>query len=314
MNNQIPKNGLMTNHTSPIEIWDSHTPISIDRMRIIVDNSRRCPLPNEVESRVKRNWKRFQQTRPNSVDRDTAFLTHYTRTPNEVFAEVFMAPYSYNQYLNRDDTTMKDTAVCNSLNYNPLASWIIVITKDNYALFGIRKGSYADKIDGFGGFIHTEDLKESIAEGRTEVDVKYYSERKLKEEIGKLSSRVADISLMGLDFNPLVGPKGFDGMYVTLLDGNATEMQRRFRENEHMSKELISVPANPKSLLNFISTNETNILTSFISGIFTYISSKWGRNEMKAMLQSYAHKGLIRIHDSPPSGEVKRMVEVAYIR
>ena len=59
MNNQIPKNGLMTNHTSPIEIWDSHTPISIDRMRIIVDNSRRCPLPNEVESRVKRNWKRF---------------------------------------------------------------------------------------------------------------------------------------------------------------------------------------------------------------------------------------------------------------
>ena len=215
-----------------IHLCDYHAPTSLDKMVIGIEHQKPS-LPDEVEQRVKDNWDAFRKTRPTAADNDIAYLVSYDSGRHGITAEVFTAEFRYNQYFNRDDKGMRDTETANTNHFNPLASWIIAVSEDGYVLFGNKKDFGNKKVSGFGGFTSQQDIKKG------QIDIKTHIARKLEEEMGDMAKAVEEVSFIGLNFYPLVGPKGFDGIYIAKLGGKAADLEKMFESNAQFSKQLI---------------------------------------------------------------------------
>lgn len=298
-----------------IQLWDMHDPILIADLFttpgfFINVNFAKPSVPEDVEARVNQNWKEFSAENPSAKDNDIAYLVEYENTPDAkahsaVTAGVFTAGYKYSQYLNRDDKEMKDSAAANALDLNPLASWIIAICSNGkYALFGNKIDFGNKKVSGFGGFTSPEDIVERAQETYA-IDVYSYLQRVLKKEMKGLGSAIGNMYNIGLNYFSIVGPKGFDGVYIVELEGTPEQLQRHFSESSQFSKQLIPVHANPESLLQFVESKEWEPTWSCIGGVLSYIGVMFGEDELNRCLGAYSKKDLINIFKEAPAGKVK---------
>ncbi len=277
-----------------IQLSDFHPPISLDN--VIINIAHQKPvLPVEVEERVKENWNNFRKSRPDATDNDAAYLVSYNSGSHGVYAEAFTAGFSYNQYFNRDDKEMVDTEVANAHNFNPLASWIIAVSKDGHALFGNKKDFGNKKVSGFGGFTTRSDLHDG------QLDMTAHITRKLEEELGlELTKAVEEISSIGLNYYPLVGPKGFDGVYIVKLDGKAKDLEKIFEGNAQFSKQMIPVKSNPKELVTFLNSSDWQPTRSCVGGVMTYIAARYGEQQLANSLAQYSGAEKITVSNLHP--------------
>ncbi len=278
-----------------IIICDNHEPISLDN--VIINISHEKPiLPEDVEDRVKANWVRFKESRSNAVDNEVAYLVEYSYSEGTVTAEVFTAGFSYNQYLNRSDIEMKDSRAG---LYEPLASWMLAVCDNgNYALFGHRKDYGNKRVSAFGGFTSQVDIVGD------KINTEQFVQRILTNEMKDMSSSIVGVSMIGLNYYPKVGPKGFDGVYVAELEGKPEELQTHFSECDQFSTKLISVRTDPKSLIKFLEHEHWHPTRSCVAGVFSYIGSRYGRDELNAALSSYSGRDKIHVVETPFIGSV----------
>ncbi|MBI5392528.1 hypothetical protein HZA96_01540 [Candidatus Woesearchaeota archaeon] len=251
-------------------------------------------LPFEVEQRVADYWKSFVAEKPKAADNPVSFLLEYNRLPQGIEARVHLAGYRYNQYFNRDDYYMRDTASAN-LGFNPLASWIIATCENGrYALFGNKIDFGANVIGGFGGFTSNKDVQQN-ADGSREINVDSYLTRMIQQEMGEISKALGEKQNIGLNFMPYVAPRGSDGVYHISLDGTKEQLMRLMTANDQMSSKLIAVEATPDKLVELLLTTEQDPSTSFFGGVFSFIGSKYGTDELNKYLARYNTAGNKRV-------------------
>ena len=183
---------------------------------------------------------------------------------------------------------MRDTGIANVHNFNPLTSWIIAVSEDGYALFGNKKDFGNKKASGFGGFTSQQDIK------RGKINIKTHIARKLEEEMGNMAKAVEEVSSIGLNFYPLVGPKGFDGIYVAKLNGKAADLEQLFESNAQFSKQLIPAEANPQGLLSFLHSLDWEPTRACVAGVMTYIAAHYGEKQLVKALKQYRGSEKIR--------------------
>ena len=290
----------MSYSVNPIEIWDNHEHVNLNSSNISVTISCLKPkLPEEIERRVEENWQFFKRKYSRAKDNQISYIISYQNHDGQIKAEVFLAGFKYNQYLNRDDKEMLDSSVANSLNYNPFASWIIpVCEKGKRVLFGNKIDFGNRKVSGFGGFTIQGDIVGN------QIDVNRFVQRILEGEMGEMCSRIQEKYILGLNFFPIVGPKGFDGVYLVELDGKAEDLQKYFAGNEQFSKQLISVGSDPRSLIEFLENSSWEPTTSCVGGIFNYIGSKYGEDELRRSLARYSRGNLVQVLTSYFNGKI----------
>lgn len=185
-----------------------------------------------------------------------------------------------------DDYEMKDTALAD-LWFNDLASWIMVTCENGkYALFGNKVDFGVDALCAFGGFTNKEDIKKN-SDGTSEIDANLHLERMLQREMGEISGAIAEKYSLGLNFLPYVAPRGCDGTYHINLDGTKEQLIRLMKANDQFSNRLIATEATPDKLVELLLKTPQDPSTSFFGGIFSFIGSKYGDDELKNYLKIY---------------------------
>jgi hypothetical protein len=258
-------------------------------------------LPSEIEMRVHENWAKFSARNPQAKDNPVAYLQYYeTRTQGVSIAQVRIAPFSYNQWFNRDDKTMQDTAWADLHGYNPLASWILPRTVDNYVLFG-KKRNMGSKVSAFGGFTNDTDITGSS------VDMNRHVVRTIRNEAGKLAETIGATAKTGVNFsvdvNPYGYPRGFDGVYVVQLDCTKEQAIRAMQETSQFDKELIPVEFSPANLVSFL--HQAPATRSCVGGVFSVLGAYYP-GDFAQSLASYQTDGTMQVTkmNPPLSGSV----------
>jgi len=242
-------------------------------------------LPSEVEERVEKNWESFTALKSGAINNLVGFLVSYECSKQEVRADLFLAGYKYNQYFNRDDKRMIDSKIANDNHYNPLASMILVSCEnENIFLLGNKIDFGFKKLSGFGGFTNSHD------QIGNKIDPQRHIERKLLEEIGCISEAIIGSYYIGLNFYPIVGPKGYEAVYITHLDGRREQLQKLFFCNSQFSNQFIPVEANPKSLAKFLRSTSWEPTTNFLGSLITYVGSKFGEQELNKFIKEKFEK------------------------
>jgi hypothetical protein len=279
-----------------IHLVDYNPGVPASNVTINVEPLRQRELPEDVEGHVIDNWARHVVQRRerglSAEDKLIAFLQEYDRSGNHVTARVFNAGYRYNQWFNRDDKLGRDTWAANAFGFNCFASWILAVCDHgNTVIFGNKRDSGSDRVSGFGGFTAPSNYN-----GET-LDVGRYIDRKLHEELGFIAERVTGLSMIGLNFIPWVGTRGFDGIYVATINGTPEELQAIMVANEQFGNDLILVSADPYKLVDFLNKEpqgpEQRIwtpTTSCIGGVLNYIGHRWGEEGLRDALRKY-HRG-----------------------
>ena len=127
--------------------------------------------------------------------------------------------------------------------------------------------------------------------------------------MGDVYKRMTGASVIGLDYLPKIGTKGFDEVCVIRLDGNQEELSRLFRESDQFSKLLIPVQADPKSLVAFLQSPEWEPTTSCVGGVFNYIGSRFGRTELENAVATYNRNVDVKILPESPSGNIRNYIQ-----
>ena len=273
-----------------VYLFDYHPPISISAeksdFKVSIIEGASPYLPKEVEQRVDENWQSFVAEKPKAIDNPVAYLLDYNKNPDGIELKVHLAGFRYNQYFNRDDYEMKDADFAD-LGYCPLASWILITCENGkYALFGNKIDFGKNIISGFGGFTAKEDIKQNQDRSR-EVDVNAHLERALQQEMGEISKTIAEKRSLGVNFLPYVAPRGNDNIYHVSLDATKEQAMRLMKANDQMSDKLIQIEATPDQLVKLLLETSREPSTSCFGGIFSFIGSKYGADELKKHISIY---------------------------
>lgn len=275
-----------------IHILDYHKPVSASNVQLEVMPGK-FSLPASVDSLVDANWKEVCNKNPNAKDGSVAYLADYSNDGSKIHAKVITDGFRFNQFFNRSDTEMKYTYIAKEHGVNPLASWILAVSNDGYALFGNKVNFGSNKVSGFGGFTQKSDL-----EGDN-VSLDRYMNRVLSAELGPdLKDRVKSIDMTGLNFSPVVGPRGCDGVYVAQIDGKHDELDQYFCESEQFKGGLIPVKMNPDSLFQFLNNpivdgNEMIPTNSCVGGVVNVLLSQYGTDALKGHEKYLSEKGVV---------------------
>lgn len=274
------RTAYLLDYHPPILISEEKSNFKIPIVEVQID------LPEEVEERVHENWQSFVAEKPKAADNQVAYMLDYSKNPAGIEVKVHLAGYRYYQYFNRDDYEMKDTAFAN-LGFNDLASWIIATCENGkYALFGNKVDFGANVLCAFGGFTSKEDVTVNL-DGSKEINVDFYLNRMLRREMGEISEAVAERYSLGLNFLPYVAPRGSDGIYHINLDGTKEQLIRLMKANDQFSDTLIAIEATPDKLVELLLKTPQDPSTSFFGGIFSFIGSKYGDDELNKYLAKY---------------------------
>ncbi len=296
-------------YLSPIQIWDFHHPLTLDHLTITVN--RVAPeVPVDVEARVNDTWQKFCAKRPTAKDSPIAYLhsfadngAQYPHTRYE--AGVFTAGFRYNQHFNRADTQMHDTQTANTLGYNPFASWILpVCDGGHFALFGNKRDFGDKKISAFGGFSNERDIHDN------HISVPDFIDRIMLNETGEMARAIDAKHFIGLNYFPIVGPKGFDGVYVVEIDETPSKLQDMFRESDQFSRQLFSVRADPANLIAFLNSQEWEPTRSCIAGVLCYIGSRYGGDELQHAMRLLDRPDAVAMLPSRVAGDVRTLLGV----
>ena len=288
-----------------VYLFDYHPPISIsdersDFQALIIEGASPT-LPAEVEQRVTENWQSFVAEKPKAVDNPVAYILDYNKTQEGVKVRVHLAGFRYNQYFNRDDYEMRDATFAD-LGYCPLASWIMVTCESGkYVLFGNKVDFGANVISALGGFTGKEDIKQHQG-GSREIDVNSHLERMLQREMGDISKAISVKESLGINFLPYVAPRGSDNIYCVSLDATREQVMKLMKASDQFNDKLIAIEATPDRLVRTLLETPRDPSTSCFGGIFSFIGSTYGMDELNRYLSIYnaGNKRVdIRVPDHP---------------
>ena len=266
-----------------ILIYDCYNPLSLDKLDIIVKDSKPV-LPNFIERKITNKWLNNKRKKNLKEDYIAYFVSH-KKLYEKVNSEVFLASFKYNYFFNKEH----DHQFHRQYNFNPLSSWII-LECDDCLIFGNKINYGEKKVSGFGGYAKLEDLV------KNKIDSKKWVMRKILEETGKeITKRVKDIYSAGINLHKNSRLHNYDHIFIVNLDGNFKNIQKEFRESIQFSKYLIPVKANPKSLVSFLEGSKWEPTLGCIGGVFNYIGSKFGEDELKKALASYKNINCVRV-------------------
>jgi hypothetical protein len=275
-----------------VEMWDSHRPITGLNFQIRLGITKPIELPEEVKEAVSVAWAKNVEKNPKARDNQVAFLHSYFRlgpvdNPHSILVDAFYGSYSVSNFLNRDPEAEKFYEAAKTRNV--LASWILPICGE-YALFGYKTNFPATargpRVSAFGGFSSVDDeISNEICKF---IVAEKHIERKIREEIGQsLVERIEFMRNIGLQFMPFIGTRGFDLVYITELDATSEQIQAHFVENPQFKREIISVKAEPKDLIEFLNRSGIDPTTSCVGGVMNFICSKYGPDELARAIRSY---------------------------
>ncbi len=287
-----------------IELWDYHAPYASQNVKIRIAREK-TPLPKEAVDAADKAWQEFAAKNALAKDTEIAYLVSYENDLGHISAKVFKDNYRFSQYLNRNPQSEPFRLISNRSNYNPLGSWILPECENGqYVLFGNKKDFGNKKVSAFGGFTNSDDEDGSI------ISIDRHVHRKIKEEMGDgIEKRIESSGIIGLDFLPVIGTKGFDAVYVARLDGRHESITLEFNENPQFSKVVLPVGSDPVSLVEFLNSDLWEPTTSCVGGVFSYIGSRHGDEELEKAIKAYCGKVDVKRFGIKPSGNVVEYME-----
>lgn len=242
-----------------------------------------------------------------------------TKTP--LVLEVRVDKYSKSHFFNRADEEMQHTPVAQQHGYDCLAAWVMVTTKDNKAVFISKPHHGEKKVSGFSGFNSEDEIAYRTRYDHTAwamwrapdfVDYPAWVDRLFNRYSGNLKDIPRKQFVLGLNFLPEVGPRGYDLVCGMKLDITAAELQRMLASDPAFSNLLIIVPANPQDLLAFLHRTDLEPTTSCVGGVMQYIGSHFPERDLHDCVANY--HGSVRLGTTTQYAEVAFKSDVKYSR
>lgn len=292
----------MVNQSSIVQMVDCHRPFPLDLDHLkthFPENLGEKPrqLPPELEVKVQAVWQAHvaQENTAGRLlfDHSIVYLLGYdrppisdhadpSREPREVLLTVRIAPYSKSHFFNRADEKMEFTDAAEIHGYDCMAAFVMVVTNDRKAVFVSKPHHGSKKVSGFSGFNTSDEIKDHSGAptwaslgAPNSINYTTWFDRLFN----RYSSQVRDIPreqyVLGLNFLPEVGPRGYDLVCSMKLDITAAELERLFASDPTFAGQhkLFTVSATPRSLLRFLHQTGIEPTTSCVGGVMQYIGA-----------------------------------------
>lgn len=287
------------------------------------------PLSPELEEKVESAWithvAQEQAAGRSPSDQNIVYLLEYGRSAatanrrqQEVHLTVRIAPYSKSHFFNRADEKMEFTRAAEVHGYDCLAAFVMVVTGDNKAVFVSKPHHGSKKVSGFSGFNISDEIKfKDHSEAPTweapdRVDYKAWLDRLFNRYSSQVSGIPREHFVLGLNFLPEVGPRGYDLVCSMELDITAAELERLFASDLTFTGQyqLFTVPATPRSLLSFLHQTGIEPTTSCVGGVMQYVGAHFPDALEKTVV---SYHGPVRVWPVRQYDEVRFASPVKYV-
>lgn len=286
------------NYHPPIRLEDTDFAVRLERERV--------SLPQDLQQRVDAKFNDFaDEAEAKSGKRPTkgeiCTLSNFEVLSNGLKGKASIITFDQVLYFARSQIPEDDYAFGRTHVGFPLASWGVLSSTDNNLLFAIKKGSEGaykgSRFSAFGSLVSAEkdiELFAGMPDGAG--DSEFISPRKLIErsiggEVGKaVWERVTGITHLGLnvyDENSSQVNNGYDTDWKIDIDADAETIRKLLVETPQFESKssAVFVPSTPNKLREFAVANSTTM--SGISGVFSYIGSHFGQDELVSQYMAY---------------------------
>jgi len=273
-----------------------NTPVKLDDITFdIALNRQRSPLPQDIQQRVDSRFGDFaDRAEVKSGKRPTkgevGVLVDYKTLPSGLEGVCRIATFDQVLYFARSQIPEQDYEFGRTQIGFPLASWGVLVSKDNGLLFVRKKGTEGayegSPYSAFGALVSIDkDIEgERVAPARL-------LERSVGGEVGKaIWERRGVINYLGLnvyDENSAKVNNGYDTVWEIPIDAGISEIIGLLEENPQFEAKsnASQVIASPASLREFATTNPTT--GAGLAGIFSYIGARFGEEELSVQYDLY---------------------------
>ena len=255
-------------------------------------------LPEDVQVRVKINWEDFASRAESKTGRrptkgGIGVLRDYRVLTDGLEGTCSVVPFDQVLYFARTQIPQGDYALGKKVGF-PLASWAILVSKDDKVLFVRKKGAEGayenNPYSGFGSLVAPD---KDFETGR--LHTARFLDRSVGGEVGQvLWNARKGVNYLGMnehDENSSKVNNGYDLSFEVGVDLTADKLLASLTEDPQFTskKESALVLAEPEQLRRFAESNPTT--HSGIIGLFGYIGSKFGIDEAKKQFEIYRKSG-----------------------
>lgn len=285
----MKKTMSLANVIAPVDLNDASINVKLARDEVA--------LPDDVQARVDANFDAFaqkaeQKTGKRPTKGEIGVLRDYRVLSDGVEGTCGVSTFDRVLYFARTQIPEGDYALGRNAGF-PLASWAVPLSSDGCLVFARKKGAEgAYEGNPFSGFGALVSIDKDIREGR--LDVKSFLERSVGQEVGaeawKMATRTRFLGVNDHDENSSKVNNGYDLVMEVGFDAPAERVISSLASNpQFTSKEAVFVRADPLSLGDFAQKYPTT--HSGIIGIFSYIASRFGPDELIDQLDKYRKAG-----------------------
>lgn len=278
---------IVVNYSKPTRLDELKFDVRLDRTK--------RSLPNDIQGRVDAKFTQFaDETEAKSGKRPTkgeiCTLSQYKILSDGLEGVCKIATFDEVLYFARSEIDETDYDYGRENVGYPIASWGVLISRDNNLLFLRKKGAEGayegSPYSALGALISAD--KDVEDERLSPVKL---LDRGIGGEIGNaVWERTNTINYLGLnvyDENSKKVNNGYDTVWTAQIDANMSEIMGLLEENPQFEKKskAESVMANPNELRDFIVKKKTT--ASGLAGILNFIGSHFGPYELKKQYESY---------------------------
>ena|GEM_PF-4146992 len=277
-------------NTSTIQIWNAFGPINIgpdngNKFKIEIRSPAK-ELPEELESKVDENWRRFCIKNSHAKGNNILYLAEPVISGEPITAVTEERHFKYTQAFNRDEILSNPAEVLRKYRLLSISTHCHLVTKDGKILFGTKKNQ-ADQVSGFSGF-------PDVDEDSVDVDGKKYLKiyqtmlNRLRAEIGYLVDAIDSINAIGITNVNTPHLRGLDFNYVVRLDEKAANVKQRFQETWQFEKELFAVDFEPEKMVEFVKEiHKDRMMSRYALGcMYLEIKAFFGEKEAEKLLKT----------------------------
>ncbi len=273
-----------------------NVPVNLEDVNFDIHlNRTRNPLPQDIQERVDAKFNDFaEKAEAKSGKRPTkgeiCVLQAYKTLPIGLEGVCRIRTFDEVLYFARSQIPQEDYLFGRVNVGFPIASWGVLASKDDKLLFVRKKGAEGayegSPYSAFGALVSADKDVEN-----ERVNPARLLERSVGGEVGKsVWERVSGTRYMGLnvyDENSAKVNNGYDTVWEVKLDSNMAKVLSILDENPQFEAKSKAgyVSATPLELREFAVSNPTTI--SGISGIFNYIGSHFGQDELVSQYMTY---------------------------
>ena len=255
-------------------------------------------LPVDVQGRVDANWEDFaSRAEAKAGKRPTkggiGVLRDYKLLTDGLEGTCSVVPFDQVLYFARTQIPEGDYTLGRQVGF-PLASWALVTSRDNKALFVRKKGAEGayenNPYSGFGSLV----APEKDFEGG-QLRTPRFLDRSVGGEVGStLWNTRNGIAYLGMnehDENSSKVNNGYDLVFQVGVDLLADQVLANLSDDPQFTskKEAMLVLAEPENLRQFAEAHPTT--HSGIVGLFSYIASRFGPDEATKQFEAYRKSG-----------------------